>query len=125
MTRIVTNTTSRMEQSEASLEFFFIQLFGMNVVFSLSSLVYCLCSKNTSTFGFVVWSVLTLKKSRGNAFNICVELSLITLTVWKLHFCFYYIMFKGITSDTFIMCMAFTILFLSTNYYIIKVKMKY
>ena len=88
---ISTGTVTRMEQNKASLKCFFIQMFIMNIGCSLTLLVKCLFLDRTSTVAFImVWSVLTLKIPNDNALNICVKFALITLTVCKLHYCFYY-----------------------------------
>ena len=72
MTRIVTNSISRMEQNKASLEIFFlIQL--------LLSLAHNLIFNSECTVTYIMWSVLiitlTLRIPKGKVSNICVKLS--------------------------------------------------
>ena len=85
------STGNQDGEKQGKFKIFFLQMFIANTMCSLFLSVKCLFLDRTSTVAFiVVWSALTLKISNGRIFTISVKFTLITLTVCKLHYCFYY-----------------------------------
>ena len=100
----------------------------MNLTYSLFLSVKCFFLDRISNVAFIiVWSAFTLTISNGSVFSVSIMFALLTLTICKLHYCFYYTVCTTGTADcTFVMCMVFTVLIFNyISITSIKVKTKY